>query len=231
MQDIVRNQKECENKIQIQREDLITANYLANLRKPYEFRRRGYEYETIPATGESINKMFGSELITTSSNIVYGLLAELLVYRDLTEKLYASIEGQDNQKQAKMIQEEFIYSIRIGQYDQGYDFVKKIDCNENLLVDIKCYASRITKNKEEIDKYNIYVDQEQFDANKGKKIVYIQTFILQEDSKLFLYVGGYAMSNELVFDSECKIPAYRIKIRDARSYNELIKNFFIKDID
>lgn len=193
--------------------DLITANYLANLRLNYEYRRIGYNYEQISQVSFHINNFFGSNLITTPSNITIGILAELLIYRNLTHYLYS--------KNSNMIQECFQYNLTIGAYDKGFDIIKN-----DKKIDIKCYATHIVTDIDEISRFNLLVDKEQYEHKESRANLYIQTFIINNSDGLFLYIAGYAESNELHLNTNFPKPAYYCSVNSLHSYEELKQKYF-----
>ncbi len=198
--------------IQITPNDIIVADYLANLRLKYEYRRSGYNYEQISRASCYINCVFGANLITTPSNIALGILAELLVYRDLTNYL--------DSKNLDMIQEYFQYYLTIGAYDRGFDIIKK-----DKKIDIKCYATHIVVENDEISRLNLLVDMEQYEQ-ESRADLYMQTFIIHNSDGLFLYIAGYAESNELYLNRHFPKPAYCCSVNDLHSYEELKQKYF-----
>lgn len=199
--------------IQITPNDIIVADYLASLRLKYEYRRSGYNYEQISQASCYINKFFGEKLITTPSNIALGILAELLVYRDLTNHLY--------NKNSDMIQEYFQYYLTIGAYDRGFDIIKK-----NKKIDIKCYATHIVIDTNEMSRLNLLVDKEQYEHIESRADLYMQTFIIHNNNGLFLYIAGYAESSELYLNMHFPKPAYCCSVNNLHSYKELKQKYF-----
>ena len=199
--------------IQITQNDIITADYLANLRLNYEYRRIGYNYMQISQVSSYINNFFKLNLITTPSNITIGILAELLIYRNLTHYLY--------NKNLNMIKECFQYNLTIGTYDKGFDIVKN-----DKKIDIKCYATHIVANIDEIFRFNLLVDAEQYRHKESRADLYIQTFIVHNGDGLFLYIAGYAESSELYLNTNFPKPAYCCSVDNLHTYDELKRKYF-----
>lgn len=198
--------------IQITPNSVITADYLASLRLNYEYKREGYDYGQIAPASWHINNFFGVNLITTPSNIPIGILAELLIYKDLTLRLCG--------KNSSMIQEFFQYHLTIGAYDKGFDIVKN-----DKKIDIKCYAKRIITSPDELSHLNLLVDKEQYET-ESRADLYIQTFIMPNINGLFLYVAGYAESNGLLLNEHFPKPAYCCPVNNLHSYDELKQKYF-----
>lgn len=192
---------------------VITADYLASLRLNYEYRRVGYNYKQISQVSSYINDFFGSNLITTPSNISIGILAELLIYRDLTDYLH--------NKNSDMIQECFQYNLTIGAYDKGFDIIKN-----DKKIDIKCYATHIVTDIDEVSRLNLLVDKEQYEHKESGADLYMQTFIIHNSNGMFLYIAGYAESNELHLNTNFPKPAYCCSVNSLHSYEELKQNYF-----
>ena len=122
-----------------------------------------------------------------------------------------------------MIQENFIYNLIIGAYDGGYDFIKGKN-GIDYTIDVKCYGTKIFKPIDEIDKFNLLVDQRQFDNYRAS--IYIQTFLLIDSNQLLLIIAGYAISNMLTLDKSKPQPAYRCKVSDLLPYSDLKLKYF-----
>lgn len=73
-------------KIEINKNDIICANYLANIRHMFEYSRNGmeYDYSKLSSAAIELNKFYNEPLITSKGNIAFGILAELIIYRDLS---------------------------------------------------------------------------------------------------------------------------------------------------
>ena len=199
--------------IQIKPNDIIVANYLADLRLNYEYRRSGYDYQQMPESSLHINKFFNAELITTPSNIIIGILAELLVFSNLTKHLA--------NKDSDMIQERFQYNLTIGAYDRGFDIIKN-----DKKIDIKCYGTKIIGDISEISRLNLLVDREQYEHTQSRADLYIQTFIVQKNEGIFLYIAGYATSNDLQLNTRFPKPAYCCSVNALHAYEELKQRYF-----
>ena len=199
--------------IQIEPNDIIVANYLASLRLNYEYRRSGYDYKQISESSLHINKFFDTKLITTPSNIAIGILAELLVFGDLTK--YLANKGSN------MIQEKFQYNLTIGAYDKGFDIIK-----QDKKIDIKCYGTKVICDINEISRFNLLVDKEQYEHTQSRADLYIQTFIVQRDKNIFLYIAGYATSSDLQLNTRFPKPAYCCSVNALHSYEELKQRYF-----
>lgn len=199
--------------LKISPNDIIVANYLADLRLNYEYKREGYNYGQMSKASLYINKFFNQNLITTPSNIPLGILAEMLIYKDLTSYLCS--------KNSNMIQESFQYHLTIGYYDKGFDIIKK-----DKKIDIKCYATCIIKDSNELSRLNLLVDREQYEHTASMADLYIQTFIIHNNEGLFLYVAGYAKSDELHLNTRFPKPAYCCSVNDLHSYENLKQQYF-----
>lgn len=192
-------------------QSIITANFLASLRLPYEYRRGGYDYQELSDPAFYINNFFHYNFITTPSNIALGILSELLLYQDLTQYLLSQTNN--------LINEKFECNLGIGAYDGGYDFIKN-----NQKIDAKCYATKTFSDIDEISKFNLLVDELQYDNHKAD--IYIQTFILHDASGLQLVVAGYAYSQELKLNKKFPQPAYCLPVRSLYSYDKLKLKYF-----
>lgn len=197
-------------------ESFATANFLAKIRIEYEYQRSGhlYNYSNPSKYWQNIGNLLNFKGTLSNGNIPFGILAELLIYNDLTKYL------KDNlQEKEKMIAQNFVYNLTIGAYDPGFDFKK-----DDLTIDVKHYANNICKSYTEMLEYRLLVDKKQFDNNQAN--LYIQTFSLVETNTPYIVIAGYSPSDMLKLNTKLPNPAYACKVDSLLTYNDLKKKYF-----
>lgn len=214
--------------INITSEAFIAANYLAKLRNLYEFQRNGhlYIYDKPTYQMEAIQKTLQLPFLELSKgNTAIGILSEMLIFNDLTKYIQQKhFQAQQEFQSPKtlqqfMIEQSCCYRLGIGSYDNGFDISKN-----DTKIDIKCYGNKIVENTNEIENLNLLVDKRQFSNSKAD--IYIQTFILNNNDKLFLIIAGYANNNMLVLNSTFQNPAYCCQISNLLPYEHFRENYF-----
>ncbi|ANV97338.1 hypothetical protein BBW65_00210 [Helicobacter enhydrae] len=217
--------------IPIDKEVFIVANYLARLRSFYEFKRGGYDYNEPSSLMQQMNNdLFCNEnkLDLANGNIAIGILAEMLIFRDLTQYLH-------NLASDNMINQCFQYNLKIGSYDGGFDFCKiiKLACNNrvyprelfhNINIDIKCYGTESISTEERAYSLNLLVDAEQF--NNHKADIYMQTFVLKNNDGYFLLIAGYATIDMLAFNDRFPKQAYCCLVSNLLPYDTFKETYF-----
>lgn len=214
-------------KIEINKNDIICANYLANIRHMFEYRRNGmeYDYSKLSSAAIELNKFYNEPLITSKGNIAFGILAELIIYRDLSNFLYENFNNNPSTKneiQKHMINSNFKYLLTIGSYDGGFDFTKSVN-NKIYEIDIKNYGSKIC-NYCEIHRYNLFIDEKQY--NNHQADIYVQTFNCFIDKKFYLVIAGYATKDMLQYNTQAKNICYSCKVEDLLSFSDLKEKYF-----
>lgn len=96
-------------KIPIGLEAFTTANFLAEIRIKYEYQRTGHNYNYNITTNElkNIANILGFNGSLSFGNIAFGILSEVLIYKDLTNYLY------NNLNNISMIDKKFKYNLVI----------------------------------------------------------------------------------------------------------------------
>lgn len=163
---------------------------------------------------QDISKAVGFKGDLSFGNIAFGILAEILIYKDLTDYLYS-----DPNKKMAMVGQKFKYNLVIGDYDQGFDFIK----NQNE-IDVKHYGTHICKNLEEILKYQLLIDQKQY--NNHQADIYIQSFTMINNNKPYIVIAGYATKSQLTLNKSMQNPAYSCKVVNLLTYHDLKTNYF-----
>lgn len=203
-------------KIPVELESFMAANFLAKIRIKYEYQRAGHNYNYNNSANElqNIGKMLGFTGSFSLGNIAFGILSEMLIYKDLTEHLYKNLNNN-----MSMINKNFKYNLVVGEFDQGYDFIK-----DKFEIDVKHYSTRIFTNTQEILNYNLLVDQKQY--NNHQADIYIQSFTLAENNKPYIIIAGYAQKDMLVLNSNFPNSAYCCKVINLLTYKNLKNRYF-----
>ena len=208
-------------KIPIELEAFTTANFLAEIRIKYEYQRTGHNYNYNIITNElkTIANIVGFNGSLSFGNIAFGILSEILIYKDLTDHLENNLSLNQ-----KMINQNFEYNLTIGAYDNGFDYTKT-KAEKKYEIDVKNYSTHICQTENEILKYKLLVDKKQF--NNHKADIYMQSFILIDNSnKPYIVIAGYATINMLTLKSQLPNPAYYCNVSQLLTYDDLKKQYF-----
>lgn len=216
--------------INITPETFITANHLAKIRNPYEFQRSGhlYNYDKTTYQMQTMQNMLmlTYPLELSRGNTAIGILSELLIFDDLTKHIQQKYQNLQNSftpnipsLQQFMVEQSCCYHLIIGSYDNGFDIQKN-----DIKIDIKCYGNKIIEDINQINNLNLLVDERQFSANKAD--IYIQTFILKDNNKLFLIVAGYAENSKLILNPHFQNPAYCRCVSELLPYKHFKEKYF-----
>ncbi|EAK5529333.1 hypothetical protein FIZ73_01675 [Campylobacter lari] len=203
-------------KIPITIESFTAANFLAKIRIKYEYQRSGHNYIYNAPTNKlrQVGNLLNFRGTLSFGNIAFGILSEMLIYKDLTDYLHNNLK-----KDVSMIDKNFVYNFIIGKFDSGFDFIK-----DGIEIDIKHYSTHICKTSNEILSYNLLVDKKQFSNHQAN--LYIQTFTLIDNNIPYIVIGGYATKDMLVLNHRFKNPAYFCKVSDLLSYENLKNIYF-----
>lgn len=202
--------------IPIDLEAFTAANFLANIRIRYEYQRSGHHYQYNSPSKEltQIAQLLGFQGNLSLGNIAFGILSEMLIFKDLTDYLYS-----DPNKKLNMVGQNFKYNLTIGDYDSGFDFRKG-----GAEIDVKHYATRICNSLQEVEKYQLLIDRKQY--NNHKADIYIQSFTTMGQNRPYITVAGYATSDMLTINTNLPNPAYACRVTNLLSYDDLKQRFF-----
>lgn len=208
--------------IPVSKEHIITADKLATIRELYEFRRGGYNYNNQNnPIHQRISELYDVE-IYSQSNLLTGILFEICLFERMSETLRERLMEQgyrnDTEISDRMRQMNFSYGLTIGRVDDGYDY-KIIANNQNFNIDAKMYGTRLFTNQNQVQNYNLLVDERQFNRNVATH--YMQGFLIDNNNSLSIYVAGWANANQLTYMKNIN-NCYAISVRNLQPINTLI---------
>ena len=223
--------------IPITREQVITADNLATVRRFFEYRRKGdgYEYNDTKFQEKATKKY--DVVLSSKGNIFAGVLFEICLYRKIVQEVLKCIRNEDSYEKAidkpvyasnELISKAFSHEITIGKYDEGYDFLL-MNYQGGLKIDAKVYVTAIVTDEQSCSRLHLYVDETQYNRNVAD--IYIQGFILENKTELYFYVAGWKYSHDLIHFPKIKNPAYGVKVPQLNNINKLIEMIYQNDFD
>lgn len=220
--------------INIDKRDVITADRLAVIREYYEYRRSGKDYNYNGTPNHTIFfQSFDTEL-KSKSNIFFGILFEICLFNYFTVSLnnlimqeahYSRLpkSDRDTYSSNKMRRMGLSYEMKIGQVDDGFDFLLN-QTNNKMRIDAKVYPNRIFSSQSDCKNYKLLVDERQFSRNMAD--CYIQGFIISQNNTLSFYVPGGALAANLQSYPNLPSPARGLRLDELSDISLLIDSIY-----